>query len=345
MKKFLYYIFLLVVFCTALACYLLFSSATNFDSSKKQFVIEANKTSREAVLETLLDNKIIKYSFAIKMLGNQLNIWQKIKPGKYEVKRGENIITIVRMLKNSSQMPVNLIINKLRTKEDFAKLIAKNFSTDSAKAMQYLCNNDSLQQFEVDTTTLFTTILPNTYTFYWNTSLTSMLHKLHESNTKFWNNNNRLNKANSKGFSATQIYILASIIEEETNHNSDRSLIASVYINRLKIGMPLQACPTIKYAMKNFTLTRIYEKYLAYPSAYNTYKNKGLPPGPICTPSPTCIDIVLNAPATNYLYFVANANFDGYHHFSSTYQEHNKYAKAYQQALDIYTENKQNKEQ
>jgi UPF0755 protein len=129
---------------------------------------------------------------------------------------------------------------------------------------------------------------------------------------------------------------LASIVDEETNVVSDKYKIASVYINRIAKDMPLQACPTIKFAMKNFSITRIYEKYLSNPSPYNTYRKKGLPPGPICTPLPATIDIVLNAPSTNYLYFVAKSDFSGMHHFSPTYEEHNRYAKEYQKALDIY---------
>ncbi|MEN9598557.1 MAG: endolytic transglycosylase MltG, partial [Bacteroidota bacterium] len=152
----------------------------------------------------------------------------------------------------------------------------------------------------------------------------------------FWNEKNRKEKAAAKNLSTEAVYTLASIVEEETNYASDKTKIASVYLNRLTKQMPLQACPTIKYAMQDFTITRIYEKYLVNPSPYNTYKNKGLPPGPICTPSPTTIDLVLDAPNTDYLYFVAKSDFSGYHHFSSTYEEHDKYAKEYQKKLDEY---------
>jgi UPF0755 protein len=131
------------------------------------------------------------------------------------------------------------------------------------------------------------------------------------------------------------VYALASVVEEETNDPGDRSLIASVYLNRLRLGMPLQACPTIKFALRDFSITRIYEKYLTINSPYNTYRRAGLPPGPICTPSPATIDLVLNAPSTGYLYFVAKSDFSGYHHFSSTYQEHQYYARLYQKALTI----------
>ncbi|MBU3743805.1 MAG: endolytic transglycosylase MltG, partial [Sediminibacterium sp.] len=145
-----------------------------------------------------------------------------------------------------------------------------------------------------------------------------------------------LAQATKLGFKTSEVYTLASIVAEETNYASDQSLIASVYINRLHKKMPLQACPTIKYAMRDFSLTRIYEKYLQVASPYNTYRNAGLPPGPICTPEAAIIDRVLDAPGTDYLFFVAKSDFSGYHHFSNNYEEHQRYATQYQKALDIY---------
>jgi UPF0755 protein len=213
-------------------------------------------------------------------------------------------------------------------------------STDSVTAAAFFNNNDSLAPFGVDTTQLLTLFIPNTYTLFWSTSLPKLMQKMKEQEALFWNANDRRAKAKSIGMSQQEVYTLASIVDEETNYASDKSLIASVYQNRLKKNMLLQACPTIKFAMQDFTITRIYEKYLSTPSLYNTYKNKGLPPGPICTPNPKTIDLVLNAPKTDYLYFVAKADFSGYHHFSATYEEHNKFAKEYQQKLDEYLQKK-----
>jgi len=167
--------------------------------------------------------------------------------------------------------------------------------------------------------------------------------KLQKEQIYFWSQNDRIKKAASKGMRQDQVYTLASIVEEETNFDSDKSLIASVYQNRLKKQMPLQACPTIKYAMQDFTITRIYEKYLSNASPYNTYRVKGLPPGPICTPSAKTIDLVLDAPKTDYIYFVAKADFSGYHHFSNNYEEHDRYAKEYQKKLDEYQAKKAQK--
>lgn len=321
--------------------YFAFTSTTKFTSKSTTFIID--NINKQQISNLLVEKNIISNKTVFLWIGNAVGIWEKIKPGKYEVKKGESIIGIIKMLKNGRLAESKLVINKLRVKEDFAKLVSKNFSTDSVTVMQFLTSTDSLKMYAVDTNTVFTLFIPDTYAFYWNTPLRKIMNKLNEAKNNFWNNNNRLEKSKAIGLSPENIYILASIVEEETNYKEDRAKIASVYINRLHKNMPLQACPTIKYAMKDFALTRIYEKYLVNPSPYNTYRVKGLPPGPICTPSPKCIDLVLNAPQTDYLFFVANANFDGYHHFSTNYAEHNKYAIEYQKALDLYTAKKKEK--
>ncbi len=187
---------------------------------------------------------------------------------------------------------------------------------------------------------MMTIVIPNTYTFTWNTSLGKILKTLYTEEKKFWNNK-RVQEAERIALSPQEVYTLASIVEEETNKQGDKGKIASVYLNRKRKGMRLAADPTIKFAMKNFELKRIYIKYLNYPSPYNTYLNAGLPPGPICTPSIKTIDAVLNMPETNYLFFGARSDFSGYSDFATTYSEHLIYAKAYQQALDSLIRAKQ----
>ncbi len=333
----------LILVAAGIITSIIVGSGTGFDEKTRSFIVKEGQTDKASVLAEMKKNEILSGSMLFSALSSATGVWSKIKPGKYEVKKGQSLWSIARMLKNGRLAQINLVINKLRTKEDLAKLISKNFSPDSASVMQYLNSNDSLEKFGVDTSTVFTMIIPDTYTFYWNTGLNKIFRKLSDSKNAFWQKNDRLAKAESIQFSPGQAYILASIVEEETNYDSDKYKIASVYINRLTKTMPLQACPTIKYAMKDFTLTRIYEKYLFNPSPYNTYRRKGLPPGPICTPSPKTIDIILNAPKTDYLFFVAKSDFSGYHHFSSTFSEHNQYAKEYQKALDAYMAKKQNK--
>lgn len=340
MKRLFGWLLLLFALIAGVTLWLVFGTATAFTDNNRYFIIEEGKTSPSAVLQTLQKEGILSQTIGLSLIGTVRTVWPKIKPGKYEVKKGQSSFDIARMLRNGKQAELKLVINKLRTKADLAKLIGKQFNTDSASVMQFLQSNDSLRQLQTDTTQLFTILIPDTYIFYWNTPLSKMLKKLKENSDAFWQKNIRLSKARAKGLTREEAYTLASIVEEETNFDSDKYKIASVYLNRLKIGMPLQACPTIKYAMQDFTITRVYEKYLSNPSPYNTYRRKGLPPGPICTPSPKTIDIILEAPATDYIFFVAKSDFSGYHHFSNNYAEHNQYAKEYQKQLDIYMANK-----
>jgi UPF0755 protein len=331
MKKLLSILLSVIVFYLF---FIVFVKSTRFSSEQVYFEYKQEGLSQLA--DSLVAKKIIYEKTSFLLLANALKVQDKIKAGKFLVKRKTSVLDLIRMLRNNRQATVKLVLNKVRTKGELAKLIAKAFDRDSATVLTFLSNNDSLKAFNTDTTQLFTLLIPNTYEFYWSSSMTQIVGKLQKAQTLFWSQNNRIQKAASKGMSQDQIYTLASIVEEETNYDSDKSLIASVYQNRLKKQMPLQACPTIKYAMQDFTITRIYEKYLSNASPYNTYRVKGLPPGPICTPAAKTIDLVLDAPKTDYIYFVAKADFSGYHHFSDNYEEHDRYAKEYQKKLDEY---------
>lgn len=333
-----------LILIIGLLLYIVAIPATYFSEKEKTFTL-TQPVSKENVLAQLRDQEIIQFPFVFDLFYGIYGDWALVQPGKYPVKKGTTLFQMARMLKNSRKGVTKLVITKLRLKEDFARLISRQFLADSIAVMNFITNNDSLRAFGVDTSSFFTCILPDTYECYRNSSLPTILAKLREGSERFWLQNNRLQLAQKWGLTAQQVYILASIVEEETNFASDQLLIASVYINRLQKKMPLQACPTIKFAMKDFSLTRIYEKYLSYPSPYNTYQQTGLPPGPICTPQPATIDRVLQAPATDYLYFVAKSDFSGYHHFSNTYSEHQQYAVAYQRALDVYQEKQKKQKQ
>jgi UPF0755 protein len=312
--------------------YLFFVPDTTFESKEKYYQIGKN-ISAENIAADLEEQGIIRFSLLFRLFYGFYGDWALVQPGKYTATKGQTIFQTARQLKNSRKSIVKLVINRIRLKEDFARQVAKQFAVDSPTVMEFIQSNDSLNMYGVDTGSFFTMILPDTYEFYRNSSVRVILSKLRENSERFWLQNDRIRKASAIGLSPSEVYILASIVEEETNDPGDRALIASVYLNRLKKGMPLQACPTIKYALRDFTLTRIYEKYLTVPSMYNTYQRSGLPPGPICTPVQATIDLVLNAPKTNYLYFVAKSDFSGYHHFSASYSEHQYYARLYQKAL------------
>ena len=339
MKKRILYIFALLALVLVIFAWLFFTPATLFEAKSKYLFIRSGMDVKAQVEEQM--NDVVKYPGLFNFAAGQAGVWDRLKPGRFEIKKGESIFNMVRTLRNNTQSPVKLVINKLRTKEDFAKQLSKNFDIDSSAAMHFFTSNDSLRQLGVDTNTVFTSIVPDTYLFKWNISLINILKRLQSESENFWKKNDRLQKAEGQGLTPVQVYILASIVEEETNMNDDKGKIASVYINRMNKGMALGADPTVKYALRNFGLKRILFGHLKVQSDYNTYLHKGLPPGPVCTPSQITIDAVLNAPRTDYLFFVAKSDFSGYSHFSANFAEHEQYAKEYQKALDELMAKKQ----
>ena len=333
MKKLLLLLLVLIVVVIGAAAWFLLGPATGFSEKQKALYIRSNAATKEAVLDSINTTHITNHSTLFEWLANKMDLWQNIKPGKYEIPRGSSVLSIVRKLRNGQQSPVNLVITKLRTKEDFAHLVGRHFECDSEQMMAFLNSSDSLKPFDVDTLEAMTLVLPDTYTFFWNTTPSKIFTKVAAESKTFWNDARR-QKANALGLTFSKAYILSSIVEEETNNNAEKDTIASVYLNRVAKGMPLQADPTIKFGLRDFGLKRIYEKHWRVPTPYNTYLNKGLPPGPICTPSKTTIDAVLSAPQTPYMYFVANKSFNGTHIFTTNYTDHLKYAKEYQKSLD-----------
>ncbi|MBP6024047.1 endolytic transglycosylase MltG [Ferruginibacter sp.] len=332
MKKKIIYTFLaLILIGGAFIGYKILGPTVNAPE-KKYFYISTGEN-YEGVIADLQDLKIITSEFWFNLVAKKLNYPKAVKAGRYEIKNGTSILTLVRMLRSGSQSPVKLVINKIRTKEDLAQKIASSFECDSLSFISLLNNTDSLKKYNLDTNTVMTAVIPDTYSILWNTSPAKIFKKLYTDQQKFWNSE-RTNKAAALNMTPQQIYTMASIVEEETNKEADKGKVASVYINRIEKGMKLEADPTVKFAMKDFGLKRIYHKHLSYASAYNTYQQTGLPPGPICTPSSKTIDAVLNAPKTNYIFFVAKPDFNGYSNFAATYEEHLVYAKSYQNALD-----------
>ncbi len=299
----------------------------------KKFIYIPTGSQYPEVKKILIREQILPHYFFFDVLAELTHYKRNIKPGKYKIENNSSLFQVLKLLHSGKQAPVRLVITKLRTKEDLATKLADNFELDAAAVLKFLQNNDSLRKFGVDSNTVMSIIIPNSYLFWWNASLDKILTKLSIQQQYFWDGD-RFKKAALQGLTPLQAYTMASIIEEESNMKSDKGKIASVYLNRMRKGMKLEADPTIKYALRNFELKRILHGHLAYPSAYNTYQHTGLPPGPICTPSIETIEAVLNAPATHYLFFVAKPDFSGYSNFADTYEQHLQYAKAYQQALD-----------
>jgi UPF0755 protein len=287
-----------------------------------------------AELDSMLNkDEVLAHPAVFNWLAKRLSYPAAIKAGKFEIHQGMNLLDILKMLRNGRQVPVNLVITKLRTREDLASMVGRKFECDSAAFMRFLNNTDTLSTYGLDTNTVMTLVFPNTYTYYWNTTPSRIFKKMDAAEQTFWTPA-RLQQAEAHHLNRVTAYILASIVEEETSRKGDKPKIASVYLNRLSAGMRLAADPTVKFALRRFDLKRVYEKYLLFDSPYNTYRNAGLPPGPICTPSQESLEAVLDAPETRYFYFVAKPDFSGYSNFAETFPEHMKNAKEYQKALD-----------
>jgi UPF0755 protein len=268
------------------------------------------------------------FNIAAKIVG-----YKKIKPGRYKFSDGMSVTNLVRLLNNGQQTPVNFVITKLRTKEILASRIGAAFECDSLAMISFLNNPDSLKIYGLDTNTVMAAAMPFTYDIKWNTTPSRVMQHFFTAYKTFWTDE-RKQKAAKLNLSMEEISTIASIIDEETNAAVDRPNLASVYLNRVKKGMPLQADPTLKFALKNFGLKRILNVHKTVVSPYNTYMNKGLPPGPICTPQLETINAVLDSPQTDYLYFVANSDFSGTHIFTTNYDDHMKYARLYHQELN-----------
>ena len=262
----------------------------------------------------------------------RLNLQARLKGGRYVLSEDESVIRIVRKLVLGEQTPVRLVIGEARTLPQLAGKIASQIEADSATLLQAMNNKQIRKELGLVKDNTIALFIPDTYEVWWNISPEKLLHRISRENSRFWNEE-RTAKLKRCRLSKYQVMTLASIVYEETKNREEMPKIAGVYINRLRKGIPLQACPTVKYAMGDFGLKRVLHKHLRYRSPFNTYLNRGLPPAPICIPSVAAIDAVLNYTDHNYLYFCARPEFDGRHNFARTLSEHNRNSQRYSEAL------------
>jgi UPF0755 protein len=318
-----------------LAGFLLLRPATDFTENSRIFLVHSDSTAPRLVAERLKREGIMSETNLIERFATDASGSRRIRPGRYRIHQGMSQFGVMQMLMKGRQEAVKFVINKFRTKEDFARYAGRQLRCDSSDVAGFLMSMDSMQGFGLDTQTAMTLVIPNTYEIYWNTDAGGLMRRMAVERDRFWNSERKA-KAQRLGLSAVEVYTMASIIEEESNKATDKPLIASVYINRIRKGMTLSADPTLKYALRDFALKRIRFKHIeaAGNSPYNTYRQRGLPPGPICTPSPETIDAVLNAPETDYLFFCARADFSGFHDFTGDERLHMANARSYQRALD-----------
>lgn len=257
-----------------------------------------------------------------------------IKTGHYVVKSGHSSVYVARMLNNGWQTPVNLTLaGSLRLREEIASKIGSQLMVDSAEVSRALHDEALLGKLGYTPQNVFALFIPDTYETYWDASVEDVLTRQKQVSDSFWDEDH-LKKAQKQGLSRMQVCTLASIVRSESNYQPEFARIAGVYLNRYRKGMPLQADPTVAYCY-DYKINRVLNKHLEYDSPYNTYKNTGLPPGPICVPSCETLEAVLNPDlGGGNLYFCANSDFSGTHVFAKTLSEHNRNAHAFQEELN-----------
>lgn len=257
-----------------------------------------------------------------------------IKEGYYQIPLGANNYQIIETLIKGIQTPVKLIVPSVRTIDILIAKIDEQLELTKEELLDILFDPQTLNSYGLSKHTVATLFIPNTYEVYWTISPKKLIERMYKEYNKFWNEE-RIRKAKKIGLTPTEVIILASIVQaEQMEHSEERPIIAGLYINRLKKGIPLQSDPTVLFALGQFDKKRVLFKDLEVNSPYNTYKNKGLPPGPILIPEISSIDAVLNYQKNDFLYMCAKEDFSGYHYFSKTIDEHLKYAQLYQKKLD-----------
>jgi len=290
-------------------------------------------SSYEQVLDTLESKFVIKNKKVLNWVARKKNYPALIKPGRYIIGNNLSYVSLINLLRSGKQVPVKITFSNVSTLNQIAGKIGRQIEADSSRIISFFSDNSNFAGDGFKKENIISLFIPNTYEVYWNTDAKEVYTRLLKEYRIFWNDQ-RLSKAKEKGLDTKEVSTLASIIDDEASRSDEKPRIAGVYLNRLRMGIPLQADPTVKFALNDNSITRILKKDLLVDSPYNTYIHSGLPPGPIGCATIDGIDAVLNSEKHDYIYFAARADFSGYHNFSRTLSEHIRYASLYQKELD-----------
>ena len=321
-----------IVVATAVGVYVYFKAFTpntQFSQDEVYVYIPSNST-YEQVVEIV--KPLVKDFEKFDFVATSRNYSTNVKAGKFLFKKDMTSFDMVRSLRLN--VPVKVAFNNQETLGKLVQRLATQLEPDSLKLDVAFTNTPFMEENGLTEETILALFIPNTYEFYWNTPAEKIAQKLAKEYRIFWNNE-RTEKAKALGLTPIQVYTLASIVHKETAKVDERPTVAGVYLNRLKQDMPLQADPTVIFAIKKRSgdfdqeIKRVFFNDLRINSPYNTYINKGLPPGPIAMPDVSAIDAVLNAEKHDYIYFCANPDKPGYHAFASNYAMHQENAKRY----------------
>jgi len=303
-----------------------------FNLEETVYIYIDNEKNYEEVI-TQLKKADLPSEQLFRILSERMNYPGNIKTGRYAIKDGMTMLDVIRVLRAGNQTPVKLTFNNVRTREDLAGRISQQLMMDSALLANALNDPEKIKEAGFDENTLPALFIPNTYEVYWDTSIDHLLNRMKKEYDRFWDDA-RKSKAEKIGLSPVQVSTLASIVEEEATYSEEYPVVAGLYLNRLKKGMRLEADPTVKFAVGDFSLRRILFRHLEVESPYNTYRNTGLPPGPIRIPSIQAIDGTLSPQQHNYLFMCAKEDLSGKHNFAATHAEHARNAARYQRALN-----------
>ena len=313
----------------------IFKNNVHLNGKKYTYIYIKTDATLDDVLNELYSENIIDDHKSFEWTAKEMDLEKHINSGKYRIDGKMSNRSIIKMIINGKQEKVKLFFNsQIRTKEEFIEYVSDKLEIEYDELENY-CNNPNglTEKYDINSSNFMAFVLPETYEVNWNTSIEDLFKLLEKSYQTTWTKTN-ISKAKTVGYSPTEITTIASIVQSESNIKSEQQKIAGVYLNRLKQDMKLQADPTVVFANKNFDIQRVLSADKDIDSPYNTYKYKGLPPGPICLVNDNAIDAVLNYSNHHYIYFCAKPDFSGFSNFTSDYAIHQKNAKAYQDALN-----------
>ena len=338
LKKVIKAFFLLVIVIAAIGGYYTFNyfilSNVNLGERKSQIIYIPTGSTFEDVERILIENKILKTQSTFEWLAEKKKYKNAVKPGKYRILAKMSNNALVNLLRAGLQEPVEINFNGLHTIDQFIRRVGRRIEADSLALLQAVHDNNYLSKYGFNVNNVQLLFIPNTYEFYWNTSVDEFFDRMSKEYKTIWTAA-RKKKAKAIGYTPDEVGILASIVQgEQCCDNDEKKIIAGLYINRLKQNMPLQSDPTVIFAIGDFAIQRVTTEQTHFDSPYNTYQNKGLPPGPVGFAQESSIDAVLNYSKSEYMYMCAKDDLSGKHCFAKTYDQHLVYRKKYRDALN-----------
>lgn len=311
----------------------LVNTSISLENGNTKYLYITDNDDYASVLTKLTQQNIITDVETFQFLATRANYPNKIKAGRFTLKNGQTYIEVIRLLRSGRQDEVKVVINAMITPTKLASIAAQYLALDSITLINMLEDSTYLAKYGFNKDNRLCMFIPDTYNFYWNTDAEGFMQRMKKEYDKFWTDK-RKRLAEAQNLNPIEVGILASIVDGETNKSDELGIVAGLYLNRLKKDMMLQADPTVKFALRNSEKQRVYKADLEVESPYNTYKNFGLPPGPIALPSQQAIKAVLTPSKHNYIFMCAKEDLSGYHNFTADIDQHNLNANRYRLALD-----------